>query len=68
MIGLACQCVVDQLHGTVEGNGVAIHAGEEVLAHLEVEALLGQRGQARREDEQEKGDCTHGYPPIATPR
>ena len=60
MVGLARQRVGDQRHGAVEGHGVAVHAGEHVLAHLEVEALLGERGEARREDQQQKDDGAHG--------
>ena len=45
--------------GTAEGFLVAVHAGEHVLADLEVEALLGERGEARGEDQQQKDDRAH---------
>jgi hypothetical protein len=59
-IGGARQFTGDQLHGAVEGHGVAVHAGEHLLTHLEVEALLGERGQAHREEQQKKSDPAHG--------
>ena len=60
VVRLARQRVGDQLHGAVEGNGIAVHAGEHVLAHLEVEALLGERAEAHGEDQQQQDDRTHG--------
>ena len=48
MVRIGGQRIGDQLHGAVEGGRVAIHAGEHVLAHLEVEALLGEDGQTGR--------------------
>ena len=59
MIRIGRQRVVDQLHGAVERGGVAVHAGEHVLADLEVEALLGEDGDARRQRQHEKDDQAH---------
>jgi hypothetical protein len=60
VIGVLDQYVGDQLHRPLESHGIAVHAGEHVLAHLEVEALLGKRGDAHRECEQQDGQGAHG--------
>jgi hypothetical protein len=60
MIRIGRQRVGDQLHGAIERRRVAIHAREHVLANLEVEALLGEDGEARRQHQHDNGDQAHG--------
>jgi hypothetical protein len=60
MVWVGRQSVGDQFHGTVECRRVAVHAGEHVLADLEVEALLGEDGEACRQRQHKNHDQAHG--------
>ena len=59
MVGIGRQRLVDQFQGAVERLLVAVHAGKHVLAHLEVEALLGEDRETDRKRQHEKGDQAH---------
>ena len=60
MVWVGRQRVGDQFHGAVECCLVTVHAGEHVLTHLEVEALLGEDRETGRKRQHKDSDQAHG--------